>query len=79
MYAPFLGLPVPALSKEQTMEQFMGTMLELQRKQVDLTLSVAVAHLNDHPIPTNAIIKQSEDLHKLLEKAEALRGAHAKR
>lgn len=79
MYVPFLDLPVPALSKEQIMEQFMDTMLEMQRKQTGYMFSVALAHQNDRPIPMKAILKQNDDLNKLAEKAEALRGAYAKR
>lgn len=79
MYAPFLDLPVPALSKEQIMGQFMDTMLEMQRKQADYTLSVALAQLHDRPISMKNSIKHHDDLHKLAEKAEVLRGAYAKR
>jgi hypothetical protein len=79
MYAPFLDLPVPALSKEQTMERFMETMLEMQRKQADFTYSVALAQLHGRPIPMQASLKQHETLLKLAEKAEALKGAYAKR
>ena len=79
MSAPFLDLPVPALSKEQIMEQFMDTMLEMQRKQADFTMSVTLAHINNYPISMKTALGVHENLHKLAEKAEALRGAYAKR
>ena len=79
MSAPFLDLPVPALSKEQIMEQFMDTMLEMQRKQADFTFSVAFGQSNDSPVSMKTSLKHHDALHKLAEKAEALRGAYAKR
>lgn len=79
MYEPFLGLPVPALSKEQIMEQFMATMLEMQRKQADFTLNVTLAQINNHPLSMKTALNVHEDLRKLAEKAEALKGAYAKR
>lgn len=79
MYAPFLDLPVPALSKEQIMAQFMETVLEMQRKQADYTFSVALAQLHDRPISMQVNMKHHEDLHKLAEKAGALKDAYAKR
>lgn len=79
MSAPSLNLPVPALSKEQTVEQFMETVIEMQRKQADFTLNVTLAQINNYPLSMKTALNLHENLRKLAEKAEALKGAYAKR
>jgi hypothetical protein len=76
---PALNLPLHQLSKEQIMEQFMDTMLQIQEKQQVFTWDVGFAVANGSELSFKNQRKRYSELQELTKKAKDLKAAYARR